>query len=37
MSEGKLQCVHCGQKFLLSDGEHVTINHFRTCTGLDDE
>lgn len=34
MPEGKLQCVHCGQTFLVEDGETIRINHFKRCPGI---
>lgn len=36
MCEGRLQCVHCGQEFLVQDGQRITIDHFGNCTGAPD-
>jgi len=35
MTEGKLKCAHCGQTFLVSDGETVVIDHFTDCPGIE--
>lgn len=32
---GRLRCDHCGQTFLLSDGEMIHIDHFDDCEGID--
>jgi len=34
-AEGRLRCVHCGQTFLLADGERITIDHFEDCEGVE--
>jgi len=33
--EGRLRCDHCGQTFLVTDGELITIDHFQNCEGLE--
>jgi len=32
-AEGRLRCDHCGQVFLVSDGQQITIDHFKNCGG----
>jgi len=34
--EGVLRCEHCGQTFLVTDGELITIDHFQNCEGLEE-
>lgn len=30
-AEGRLRCDHCGQVFVVHDGQHITIDHFENC------
>ena len=33
--EGRLECQHCGQTFLVEDGQRITIDHFENCPGTE--
>lgn len=35
MTDGKLRCEHCGQTFLVADGQRITIDHFGNCDGVE--
>lgn len=35
--EGVLRCDHCGQTFLVNDGDMIKIDHFADCPGDDDD
>lgn len=36
MAMGRLRCDHCGQTFVVEDGDIITIDHFRDCPGQTD-